>query len=244
MTPSYPDLSSKHVLITGGANGIGKAMVRAFHQQNATVHFCDIDTAAAESLAAELPGTTFTRVDLTQPAEIQAWIHALDRIDVLVNNAARDPRIPLADLTTQAWDDLLALNLRAYFLTIREARPKLPAGASIINLSSVTVQEAPAQMSAYVASKGGILALSRSLARELGPDGIRVNTLSPGWIMTERQLTQFVTEDTKAMLRDRQCVPDLITPDEIANVALFLASDTSRVLTGQELLADRGWYHS
>jgi len=114
----------------------------------------------------------------------------------------------------------------------------------VINFSSITFHLAPPNMSAYVATKGGILSMSRSLARELGPAGVRVNTISPGWIMTERQLAEFVDEETKAMIRDRQCMPDLIEPGRIAEVALFLASEVSDAITGQEILADRGWYHS
>ena len=117
-------------------------------------------------------------------------------------------------------------------------------GASIINFSSITFHIGPTEMSAYVATKGGIIGFTRSLARELGPRGIRVNTLSPGWIMTHRQLEQFVTKRVKKMIRESQCVPDLIQPSEIAEVAMFLASDASAAMTGQELLVDRGWAYS
>ena len=120
----------------------------------------------------------------------------------------------------------------------------MPKGGSIINFSSITFHIGATPMTAYVATKGGIMGLTRSLARELGPRGIRVNTLSPGWVMTERQKSEFVTPAVRRMLRQCQCVPELIQPEEIAQVALFLASEASRVLTGQEILADRGWAYS
>src|SRR6185295_4359244 len=140
--------------------------------------------------------------------------------------------------------DLFATNLRAYFLMAREAAPHMAKGGSIINLASITFHTAPAAMSAYVATKGGVMGFTRSLARELGPRGIRVNTLSPGWTMTERQLKQFVTPEVKRRIRRSQCMPDLLRPEEIAEVALFLASNASSAVTGQEILADRGWAHS
>jgi NAD(P)-dependent dehydrogenase (short-subunit alcohol dehydrogenase family) len=244
----YNDLNDKVVVITGGANGIGAAMVRQFAGQGSRVCFCDIDAAAGKSLQSELGrSTNFRKVDLTREADIVKWIDRVaadeDRIDVLINNAARDPRIALEAMTTKQWDEIFALNIRAFMLTVQAAVPYLPRGASIINFSSITHHLSPAEMSAYVATKSGIIGLTRSLARELGPKHIRVNTLAPGWIMTERQLKEFVTPAVKRMLKKEQCIPELLQPVEIANVALFLASDSSAAITGQELLADRGWAH-
>lgn len=244
MNARYNDLENKNVVITGGANGIGESMVNAFHEQGARVHFCDIDLEKGRQLEQDLPRASYQAVDLTAPAEIENWIGSLDSIDVLINNAANDPRIPLSELTVEKWDRLVALNVRSYMLTVRAALSRFRVPVSVINFSSVTFHLAPADMSAYVATKGGILALSRSLARELGKSGVRVNTISPGWVMTERQLRQFVDDGTRNMLRERQCQPDLLEPSEIAEVALFLASSASGAITGQELLADRGWYHS
>jgi NAD(P)-dependent dehydrogenase (short-subunit alcohol dehydrogenase family) len=237
------------VLITGGANGIGAALVRAFHTQGAMVCFCDVDVVAGRALATELgAGARFTRVDLLREKQVTGWVDGaageFGALHVLINNAAADPRIPLGETTTGEWDTLLARNLRSCFLTARAAEPHLKRGASIINFSSITFHIAPAEMTAYVASKGGIIAYSRSLARELGPRGIRVNTISPGWVMTDRQKKEFVTAKVRRMLREVQCVPDLLQPEEIARVALFLASDASSAITGQEILADRGWAHS
>jgi NAD(P)-dependent dehydrogenase (short-subunit alcohol dehydrogenase family) len=248
--PSYADLSDRNILVTGGANGIGQAIVHAFHAQQANVFFCDTDIAGGRSLASRLgERASFTRVDLTREAQIASWLKRVTRagrpIHVLINNAARDSRMTLESMSSRNWDDLFATNLRAYFLMARETAPHLPNGAgAIINLASVTFHTGPAQMSAYVATKGGILGFTRSLARELGPRGIRVNTLSPGWVMTDRQLKQFVTPAVKRLIRRSQCVPDLLQPADIAEVALFLASNASRSITGQEILADRGWAHS
>jgi NAD(P)-dependent dehydrogenase (short-subunit alcohol dehydrogenase family) len=246
---TFSELKGRNVVLTGGANGIGAATVRALHRQGARVFFCDRDADSGRALAKELRGSAaFQRVDLTREREIARWIVGVGRqcrqVHVLVNNAARDPRIALEQTSARAWDDLFATNLRAYFLACREAVAWMPPGSSIINLASITFHQGPAKMAAYVATKGGVLGLTRSLARELGPRRIRVNTLSPGWVMTERQLRQFVTPAVKRLIRRAQCLPDLIQPEEIADVVVFLASDASRALTGQELLVDRGWYHS
>lgn len=246
---THPDLAGRVVLLTGGANGIGAATVRAFHEQGANVHFCDIDAPAGQRLARGLKTrATFSRVDLEQESEICGWIRQVaprgKAIDILVNNAARDPRIELARMTVEDWDRLMAVNLRAHFITCREAAPRMRAGSAIVNFSSITFYNSPPRMTAYVASKAGIIGFTRSLARELGPRGIRANIVSPGWIMTERQLREYVNATTRRLILRSQCIPELLRPEDIADVVLFLASDASRALTGQEILADRGWEHS
>lgn len=243
----YPELKNRAVLVTGGANGIGAAIVFAFRQQQAQVFFCDRDAPAGQSLAKEI-GAIFQRVDLRHEKQIVQWISGIARrqggIDVLINNAACDPRVALCELTAKRWDDLFATNLRAAFLCSREAAPHMRNGSSIINLASITWHIAPARMAAYVATKGGMLGFTRSLARELGPRRIRVNALSPGWIMTQRQLQQYVTPAVRRLIQGSQAIPDLIQPGEIAEVVLFLAGKGSASITGQEILADRGWAHS
>ncbi len=245
----YNDLSGKTILITGGANGIGETMVEAFCQQGAFVAFCDIDKEKGKSLASRFPDQTlFSPTDLCKEKQIARWIEravsSRGEIHGLINNAASDPRIPFSDMTSQQWDQLFARNLRAQFLTAQAASPHMKKGASIINFSSITVHVTPPEMTAYVSTKAGIQGFTRSLARELGPKGIRVNTISPGWVMTPRQLKEFVTPTVKRMIKRVQCIPDLLQPSEIASVALFLSSSASSALTGQELLADRGWAHS
>ena len=247
--PTYSDLRGRIVLITGGANGIGAAMVRAFNQQGAKVFFCDIDATAGRAVARSLGSNVeFQKVDLRSEQQVKQWISTVGRplkhLDILINNAASDPRIPLEKTSAAVWDDLFARNMRAYFLTCREALRWMRKGASIINFSSVTFHNAPKDMTAYVATKSGIIGFTRSLARELGPKRIRVNVISPGWTMTERQLKEYVTPAAKRLIRSSQCIPDFIQPNEIAEVALFLASRSSSAITGQEILADRGWDHS
>jgi D-xylose 1-dehydrogenase len=246
---TYADLRDASILVTGGANGIGTAIVRSFHAQGVHVFFCDTDAAAGRSLADDLgERASFTRLDLAREEEIVRWVRRIAKdekpIRTLVNNAARDPRMSLESMSTTDWDALFATNLRAYFLMAREVAPHMARGATIINLASVTFYTAPTAMSAYVATKGGVVAFTRSLARELGPRGIRVNAVSPGWVMTERQVRQFVTPAVKRLIRRSQCVPDLLQPEDIADVVLFLSSRASRAITGQNLLADRGWAHS
>jgi NAD(P)-dependent dehydrogenase (short-subunit alcohol dehydrogenase family) len=246
----FPELKGRSVAITGGANGIGAAAVCAFHTQAAEVFFCDHDAKEGQALAAKLgEGATFTKVDLRREKEVRSWMAEIGaragKLDVLVNNAAVDRRYDFAKMSVGDWDEMFAINLRAYFLTAHAALPLLPrSGASIINLSSLTFHTAPLNLVAYVATKGGILGFTRSLARELGPRRVRVNTVSPGWVMTERQLRDFVTPAVKRMVKRVQCIPELIRPEEIADVVLFLASDSSRAITGQEILVDRGWAHS
>lgn len=245
----YSDLKGKVVVLTGGANGIGEAMVKAFHREGATVYFCDREIKRGSTVAKRLGRKVFFKVlDLRDEDEVVKWIGEIRRrekkIHVLINNAAIDPRISIQEQSTARWQEIFEINVRAAFLLVRESLPLLNKGASIINFGSITFHTAPAPMTAYVATKGSLLAFTRSLARELGPKGIRVNTISPGWVMTERQLRDFVDAGVKKLIRKSQCIPELIQPEEIAEIALFLASNRSRVLTGQEILADRGWAHS
>ena len=245
---AYDELADRVVLITGGPNGIGRSMVEAFHAQGAVVCFCDLDDKAGARLAKRLgERAEFAKVNLTREADIKRWVAKAAKrhgnIHVLINNAARDPRIALEDVSAKAWDDLFAGNIRAYFLTCREASPHLAKGASIINFSSITIHTAPVQMSSYVATKAAAIGLTRSLARELGLRRIRVNSIAPGWIMTERQLKEHVTPAVKRQIRAEQCIPDLIQTEEVADVALFLASDASRAMTGQQFVVDSGWVH-
>ena len=245
----YSDLRGKVVLVTGGANGIGAAMVEAFCDQGARVFFGDVDWKSGEVLAKSLRGdVVFSRIDLTKEAQTRDWVEEVVRqcgwIHGLVNNAAADPRIPFAKMTARQWDALFACNLRAYFLAAQAAARRMKKDSAILNFSSITFHTAPKEMTAYVATKAGIQGLTRSLARELGPQGIRVNTLSPGWVMTDRQLKEFVTPAVKETIRRAQCIPELVEASEVAEVALFLCSEASRAITGQEVLVDRGWAHS
>lgn len=245
----FPELKEKAVVITGGANGIGAAAVRLFHGQGARVFFCDKDAVRGAEFAHELgAGVSFRTLDLSNESEIVSWVSeikaAAKEIRVLVNNAACDPRIPFLQTSSRQWDDLFAVNTRAGFLLARECVPAMPAGASIVNLTSIVFYNSPKNLVAYVSTKGAVMGLTRCLARELGDRRIRVNCVSPGWVFTERQRRDYLNDEAVQMIHERQCIPDHIEPEEIANVILFLASDMSAAITGQEILVDRGWEHS
>jgi len=245
---SYPDLSDRTVLVTGGATGIGAAIVEAFVAQGAVTYFADIEEPSGTALAARLGENCHcSRVDVTQAEPVKAWIDGIGAargtVDILVNNAALDKRVKFDELTAEEWDRLVGINLRPHFLTIHSALPYLRAGSSVINLGSVTYNLGYGGLSAYVTSKGGIVGLTRALARELGPRGVRVNCLTPGWTMTERQMRDYVTPETMEFVKGVQSLPDLLQPEEIAQAALFLASRASSAITGQTLLADKGWTH-
>jgi NAD(P)-dependent dehydrogenase (short-subunit alcohol dehydrogenase family) len=245
----FPELKDQAVVITGGANGIGEATVRMFQQQGARVFFCDRDETRGFRLATELGSSVcFRALDLAREDEMVSWIAEIKstakQIRVLVNNAARDPRIPFLETSSQQWDDLFAVNARADFLLARECVPAMRAGASIINLTSIVFYNTPKNLVAYTATKGAVMGFTRCLARELGERRIRVNCVSPGWVFTERQLRDYLNDEAKKVIHERQCIPDHIQPEEIASVILFLASDLSAAITGQEILVDRGWAHS
>lgn len=248
MTPAL-GLEDKVVVITGGTQGIGEAFVRAFHAAGSIVHFCGRSRGKGEALIASLGGerVTYTQVDLTQATDIERWFEALSQeagvIDCLINNAAKDDRYSIDEITVEEWDSFNQLNMRPYFITVKLALPLLRPGSSIINLSSVTFALGYKHLAPYVTTKGAIIGFTRSLARELGPRGIRVNTLSPGWTMTEKQLNERLTEESRAFITEAQCIPDLLQPEEVADTALFLASPLSRAITGQNIYACHGWVH-
>lgn len=245
----FPELNGQAVVITGGANGIGAATVRRFHEQGARVFFCDTEAERGTQLAKELGANVFFQcLDLANEPAIVSWLQQIKSetktIRVLVNNAARDPRIPFLETTSKQWDDLFALNVRAGFLMARECATVMPRGGSIVNLTSIVFYNSPKNLVAYVATKGAMMGFTRCLAREVGDRGIRVNCVSPGWVFTERQIRDYLTPENKKLIEERQCIAEYIQPSEIADVILFLASDLSAAVTGQEILVDRGWEHS
>jgi NAD(P)-dependent dehydrogenase (short-subunit alcohol dehydrogenase family) len=237
----YNDLRSKHVVVTGAASGIGAAIARAFGEQAARVSALDI-----------LPGPNVSdtlfhqHCDLRDPAAIEAAIancrERFGPIDVLVNNAASDERHTLLDVDSARWDDLMAVNLKAAFLTARAvAAEMVPAAAgNIINISSNCFLLGLTGYPVYATAKAGLWGMTRSLARELGASGIRVNCLVPGWVATERQRNQWMTPEALAECLESQCLKEVIQPDDIASACLFLASSASRMITGQMIVVDGG----
>ena len=248
---SYPSLQHRTVLITGGATGIGAALVEAFAGQAAQVLFLDIDDTAANALVTRLAHTPhpplYTHADLTDIPTLQQTLATLlqtfPTIDVLVNNAARDTRHRIEDVTPELWDELMAVNLRHQFFVTEAVLPGMRAQrrGSVINMSSISWVIPSTGLPVYIAAKAAIVGLTRTLAHELGPDNIRVNAILPGAILTERQRQTVLTPAYEAEVLGRQALKRLIEPDEVARLALFLAADDSAAITNGSHIIDAGW---
>jgi NAD(P)-dependent dehydrogenase (short-subunit alcohol dehydrogenase family) len=239
----YPSLAGKVALITGGASGIGAAMVRGFLRNGATVAFLDIDGAAGAALAGET-GALFAPCDLTDIAALRAAVAAVEArlgpVRALVNNAANDARGRLEELTPEAWDASQSVNLRHHAFAAQAVVPGMKAagGGAIVNLSSVAWMFGSPEMVAYVTAKAAVIGLTRSLANALGPDNIRVNAIAPGAVMTERQMRLWHTAESKARLVGMQAIKADLLEEDIAAAALFLCSDDARMITKQCLTVD------
>ncbi len=255
MHPIYPDLKNKHVLITGGCNGIGEALTRAFAQQGSNVTILDKDHKKGLIVAQEcerLEGNvSFYSVDLTNTLALTEILGEIRKekkvVDVLINNAGYDPRYPLLEMSEKQWNDLFQLNVVHYFVTCRELLPDMikASQGSIIMTSSHVVWVAKPEMIAYNATKAAIVGMVRGLAEAVGKHHIRVNAVAPGWTMTERQIEQLVTPEAKQKnLYEQQSIPIEITPDDLVGTYLFLASDTSKVITRQTIVVDAGYAQS
>ncbi len=251
MPAIYPDLADKVVLVTGGASGIGEAIVRRFAAQKSIVAFVDIQAARGAALAAELVAAGqrvhFKAVDITDTPKLQAAIgefaKALGPVGVLVNNAAHDERHATDSVTPEYWDDRIAVNLKHQFFTAQAVLPGMKAagGGSIINFGSTSWMAGQGGMAVYTAAKSAVLGLTRSLARDYGPFNIRVNAIAPGWIMTERQIEKWLTPAGEEELMRRQCLKRRLQPDELAKFTVFLSSDEASACTSQHYIVDGGW---
>jgi NAD(P)-dependent dehydrogenase (short-subunit alcohol dehydrogenase family) len=251
MAALYPDLADKVVLVTGGAAGIGEFIVRAFAAQKAVVAFVDIQKERGLRLAAELTAQSqrvhFAPVDVTDTAALQKAIGdfaaKLGPIGVLINNAAHDERHATDTVTSEYWDDRIAVNLKHQFFAAQAVLPGMKAagGGSIINFGSTSWMIGQGGMAVYTAAKSAVLGLTRSLARDYGPFNIRVNTVAPGWIMTERQIEKWLTPEGEAELMKRQCLKRRLQPAELAKFTLFLSSDEASACTNQNYIVDGGW---
>ncbi|MEP7174258.1 MAG: SDR family oxidoreductase [Aestuariivirga sp.] len=244
---NYPSLAGKTVFVTGGASGIGAEIARGFSAQGALVGFVDLDRPASAALAEELGGETAYEIcDLRDIAALKAAFTSLQaklgNAAVLVNNAARDDRHNWNDVTPEYWDDRLNTNLRHFFFAMQAVAPGMIAagGGSIINLGSNSWWEAFGGFPAYATAKAAVHGLTRTMARDLGQHRIRVNTVVPGWVMTERQKTLWATPEAIGAHRKRQCLPDLIEPVYIARMVLFLASDDAKMCTANNYMVEAG----
>jgi NAD(P)-dependent dehydrogenase (short-subunit alcohol dehydrogenase family) len=247
----YPSLQDRGVLITGGATGIGATLVEDFAAQAAVVVFIDIDKVSGEALVARLQearhAPAFVTADLT---DIAALDHAIDTLrqrtgphTVLLNNAANDQRHSIESTTSESWDAGIAVNLKHQFFAAKNvaADMKAAGGGSIVNFGSVSWKLKQGGMPVYTTSKAAVQGLTRSLARDYGPFNIRVNTLVPGWVMTDKQIRLWLDEKGKEEIARGQCINKPLQPEHIARMALFLAADDSAMCTAQDFIVDGGW---
>ena len=253
MMPSarFADLDGASVLITGGGSGIGARLTEGFARQGSKVAFIDIAEQPSQALCDEIEAATATRplylrADLRDISSLRAAVakagDAHGPITVLVNNAAKDDRHAAEDLTPESWDDNHAINLRPHFFTAQAVVPGMrEAGhGAIVNFTSTAFMLNIGDMPAYTAAKAGIIGLTKGLAGRYGKDGIRVNAIAPGWVITERQRELWVTEEKLAGHIARQAIPKMMLPDDMVGPCLFLASDASSMLTAQTLIVDGG----
>jgi len=248
----YPSLQDRSVLITGGATGIGATLVEEFAAQGARVGFIDIDAASGEALASRLAGASshapvFAAADLTDIAALDRAIAAIRErngpITALLNNAANDKRHLIDETTSASWDAGIAVNLKHQFFAAKNVAADMKAAGfgSIVNFGSISWKLKQGGMPVYTTSKAAVQGLTRSLARDFGPFNIRVNTLLPGWVMTEKQRRLWLDDQGKEDIARGQCINLPLMPEHIARMALFLASDDSAMCTAQDFIVDGGW---
>ncbi|CAM2194426.1 Sulfoquinovose 1-dehydrogenase [Paraburkholderia kururiensis] len=248
---SYPSLLDRTVLITGGATGIGASFVEHFAAQGARVAFFDIDGTAGAALADELGDSRhrplFLSCDLTDIDALRAAVAdvkaALGPVEVLVNNAANDRRHKTEEVTPESFDAGIAVNLRHQFFAAQAVIDDMKAAqrGSIVNLGSISWMLKQGGFPVYVMCKSAVQGLTRGLARELGPFGIRVNTLVPGWVMTDKQKRLWLDDAGRRAIKEGQCIEGELLPADLARMALFLAADDSRMITAQDIVVDGGW---
>ncbi|MGI9332417.1 MAG: SDR family NAD(P)-dependent oxidoreductase [Gammaproteobacteria bacterium] len=252
MSASYPSLLGRSVFVTGGGSGIGASIVEHLCLQGARVAFADIDREMSDGLVRALGDAgheppLFIECNLT---DIDALRRAIDRardahgpIRALINNAANDERHAMADVTPQYWDERMAVNLRHQFFAAQAVHEQMAAagGGSIVNLGSTSWMAGQGGMPAYTTAKSAVMGLTRSLARDMGENDIRVNCVVPGWIMTERQQQLWLTPEAEGDLLQRQCLKRKLYPADIARVVVFFASDESSGCTAQSYIVDAGW---
>lgn len=248
---TFHDLKGRGVLISGGGTGIGAALVDAFARQRARVAFIDIADEESRALCERLSkdcdfAPVFLRADLRDAHSLAGVVEqaaaATGGIRVLVNNAARDDRQSIADVTPESWDESQSINLRPVFFLSQAVAPymKRAGGGSIVNFSSIAYLLNMGEIPAYATAKAGIVGLTKSLAGSLGPDDIRVNAILPGMVVTQRQKDLWLTDAAIAAMRDKQCLNHTLIADDMVGPCLYLASDCSARMTAQTMIIDGG----
>lgn len=247
MTAIFPDLEDASVFITGGGNGIGAELTKGFATQGAKVAF--VGRSDASAFVAELEGTVrhtplFIQCDVTDTPALQAAMDqaakAYGLFKAVVNNAANDMRYDVADVTPDIWDDMQAVNLKAYFFSCQKAAMLMVQGGAIINYASIAYMIGDPRLVPYVSANAGITGMTRSLAQAFGQQGIRVNAIAPGWVFTEKQENKWATPAAKSAFLEKQCLPTYMRPEDMVGPTLFLASDAAAMMTGQCMIVDAG----
>ena len=252
MKVKYFDLENKKVFITGGGSGIGASLVEHFCEQQAEVYFIDINEESSNKLILEcknkkLTIPNFIKCDLLNIKELQNVISKIitekGPIEILINNAANDERHNIEDVTEESWNDRININLRHYFFTVQSVREAMikNKGGVIVNIGSASWMIGQGGMAAYTAAKSGVVGLTRSFARDLGEYNIRVNSVVPGWTITERQIEKWLTPESEADMMKKQCIKKRLMPSDIAKAVLFFSSDQSSGCTNQSYVVDNGW---
>jgi D-xylose 1-dehydrogenase len=248
----YPSLRGQVAFVTGGAKGLGAEFVTQLAAQGVRVCFADLQDEAGQALAETIaqrgdPEPLYRHCDVRDIPALQAVIaeagERLGPVTVLVNNAANDVRHKVETLTVERWDELVQVNVRHHFFATQAVVPMMRSAGrgSVINLGSIAVHIDLMDLPAYITAKAGIEGLTRTLARDLGPYGIRVNCIIPGWVMTERQLRDWVTPEAEESIQRNQCLPQKVYPPDVARMVLWLAAEDSRSCTAQKWIVDGGW---
>ena len=252
MKVKYFDLESKRVFITGGGSGIGASIVEHFCEQGSEVYFVDINVEESKKLVDKMKNKkfkepTFIECDLINIKLLQETISKIltekGPINILVNNAANDTRHKIDDVTVEYWDERINVNLRHFFFTVQAVKKSMIEnnGGVIINMGSTSWMVGQGGMAAYTAAKSGVVGMTRSFARDLGEFNIRVNSVVPGWVMTQRQIDIWLNKESEEELMKKQCLKKKLMPNEIAQAVLFFSSDQSSGCTNQSYIVDKGW---
>ena len=252
MAAKYFDLKNKRVFITGGGSGIGASIVEHFCEQDSEVYFVDINVKESNKLISDIKNKkfkvpTFIECDLLNIKKLQDIISKIisekGPIDILINSAANDERHNIDDVTEEYWNERMNINLKHYFFTVQSVKKAMikNKGGVIVNIGSASWMIGQGGMAAYTAAKSGVVGLTRSFARDLGEFNIRVNSVVPGWIMTERQIEKWLTPESEKELMKSQCLKRKLVPADVARAVLFFSSNESSACTNQSYIVDGGW---